>query len=74
MEMAKGTEANYFNLLMGLEDEEKMIEQRRGEKFHNVDVMKNGRLIGAFNQMLMPYADRVIRMAIDDRDVVFAYL
>ena len=51
MEMAKGAEANYFNLLMRSEDEEKMIEQRRGEKFYNVDIMKNGRLIGDIMKM-----------------------
>ncbi len=51
MEMAKGTEANYINMLMGQDDGEKMIEQRRGEKFRNVDIMKNGRLIGELMKM-----------------------
>ena len=51
MEMADGVEAASINLLMGLESQEFLPDERKGEGFRNVDVMKQGRLIGEIMKM-----------------------
>ena len=51
MEMAKGTTAGKINLMMedGLED--RLRDSRKGEGYHNLNVMKQGRLIGDIMKM-----------------------
>lgn len=51
MDMAKGSEAKYINLMMKAGEEEKLHESRRGEKYQNLDIMKQGRMIGDIMKM-----------------------
>ncbi|MGN0402888.1 MAG: hypothetical protein ACI4HQ_11630 [Acetatifactor sp.] len=51
MEMADGVEADSINLLMGLESQEFLQEHRKNDKYRNLDVMKQGRLIGEIMKM-----------------------
>lgn len=51
MDMAKGTEAKNVNLMMRAGDEEKLAGDRRGKKSQNLDIMKQGRLIGDIMKM-----------------------
>lgn len=51
MEMAKGTTASKINLMMGDGQEDKLGSKRRGEGYHNLNVMKQGRMIGDIMKM-----------------------
>lgn len=51
MDMADGVEADNFNLLMGLESQECLQEHRKKDNYRNLDVMKQGRLIGEIMKM-----------------------
>ena len=51
MEMAKGVEGAKINLLMNAEDVNTMHGSSKKDKFRNVEVMKQGRLIGDIMKM-----------------------
>ena len=51
MEMAKGIEAKKINLMMGDGKENLLREDRRDEKFTNLNVFKQGRLLGEIMKM-----------------------
>ena len=51
MDMADGEVADNINLLMGLESQEFLQDHRKSEKYRNMDVMKQGRLIGEIMKM-----------------------
>lgn len=45
MEMADGVNAERLNLLLQPEDESKIIQKRRNDKYQNVNLLQNGRLV-----------------------------
>lgn len=51
MDMADGEVAANINLLMGLESQEFLQDHRKNEEYRNIDVMKQGRLIGEIMKM-----------------------
>lgn len=46
MEMAKGNEGVFLNLMMRPEDQESISKKRQNAEFKNLDIMKQGRLLG----------------------------